>query len=75
MPLEGITGAAALTLTLALVETPDGELAEDGRGFLLVGAVTDRWGVTVLAERAGKNTWCECGDGEAGEGTAWRDPL
>ncbi|GGR83037.1 hypothetical protein GCM10010252_22190 [Streptomyces aureoverticillatus] len=39
-----------------------GELAEDGRGLLLVEATTDRWGVTVLPERAGKTIWFECDD-------------
>ncbi|MER5301096.1 ATP-binding protein [Streptomyces lasiicapitis] len=43
--------------------SPDGgELAEDGRGLLLVEAVTTRWGVTVLPERAGKTIWFEYDD-------------
>ncbi|MEI5098808.1 ATP-binding protein [Streptomyces sp. PmtG] len=43
------------------------ELAEGGRGLLLVDAVTDRWDVTVLADRSGKTIWFECDDGD-GEG-------
>ncbi|MFF9908936.1 ATP-binding protein, partial [Streptomyces olivaceus] len=54
-----------------------GELAEEGRGLLLVEATTARWGVTVLPERAGKTIWFECDlgcaleydDGEVG--AAW----
>ncbi|EPH44126.1 ATP-binding protein [Streptomyces aurantiacus] len=42
--------------------TGPGELAEDGRGLLLVEATSDRWGVTVLPERAGKTIWFECDD-------------
>jgi hypothetical protein len=36
------------------------ELAEDGRGVLLVDAVTDRWGWTPLPDRPGKTVWFEC---------------
>ncbi|MFF3750240.1 ATP-binding protein [Streptomyces sp. NPDC002018] len=38
---------------------PDDELAEGGRGLLLVEAVSDRWGVTPLAS-GGKTVWFEC---------------
>ncbi|MGW5210232.1 ATP-binding protein [Streptomyces sp. NPDC004051] len=36
-------------------------LAEGGRGLLLVGAVTDRWGVTPHPADGGKTVWFECG--------------
>ncbi|MEU8842874.1 ATP-binding protein [Streptomyces roseus] len=35
-----------------------GELADGGRGLLLVEAVTDRWGVEATA--TGKTVWFEC---------------
>ncbi|MFF0157438.1 ATP-binding protein [Streptomyces sp. NPDC005263] len=35
--------------------------AESGRGMALLDAVTDRWGVQLLADR--KVTWCELGTG------------
>ncbi|CAL9573034.1 hypothetical protein SUDANB150_04841 [Streptomyces sp. enrichment culture] len=35
--------------------------AEGGRGMMLVGAVTDRWGVHLCADR--KVTWCELATG------------
>ncbi|MFD8969339.1 ATP-binding protein [Streptomyces sp. NPDC059568] len=38
---------------------PEDELAEGGRGLLLVEAVTDRWGVTPQAG-GGKTVWFEC---------------
>ncbi|WP_332836351.1 ATP-binding protein [Streptomyces odonnellii] len=38
---------------------PVDELAEGGRGLLLVEAVTDRWGVTPRAS-GGKTVWFEC---------------
>ncbi|MGW7605929.1 ATP-binding protein [Streptomyces sp. NPDC054766] len=37
----------------------DGELAEGGRGLLIVDAVTDRWGWHPLPGR-GKTVWFEC---------------
>jgi anti-sigma regulatory factor (Ser/Thr protein kinase) len=40
--------------------TAVGELAEDGRGVLIVGAVTDRWGWDPLPHRSGKTVWFEC---------------
>ncbi|MFJ5997025.1 ATP-binding protein [Streptomyces sp. NPDC092370] len=36
------------------------ELAEDGRGVLIVDAVTDRWGWDPLPDRPGKAVWFEC---------------
>ncbi|MCF1598723.1 ATP-binding protein [Streptomyces muensis] len=36
------------------------ELAEGGRGVMIVGAVTDRWGWVPLAGRPGKTVWFEC---------------
>ncbi|MFH8493939.1 ATP-binding protein [Streptomyces coeruleorubidus] len=36
------------------------ELAEDGRGVLIVDTVTDRWGWTPLPGRPGKTVWFEC---------------
>ncbi|MGA4840697.1 ATP-binding protein [Streptomyces sp. G45] len=48
-------------------------LAEHGRGLLLVDAVTDRWDVTVLRDRAGKTIWFECDDRE-GVGVVAGDP-
>ncbi|MFD5032042.1 ATP-binding protein [Streptomyces sp. NPDC058220] len=35
------------------------ELSEDGRGLLLIDAVTDRWGVTPRPG-GGKTVWFEC---------------
>ena len=35
-------------------------LDEDGRGMLLVDAVTDRWGVELRRDGAGKTVWFEC---------------
>ncbi|MEU3251674.1 ATP-binding protein [Streptomyces sp. NPDC006997] len=35
-------------------------LADNGRGLLLVDAVTDRWGVTVRPTGDGKTVWFEC---------------
>ncbi|GAB2866104.1 ATP-binding protein [Streptomyces deserti] len=43
------------------------ELAEDGRGMLIVEAVTDRWGWEPLTDRTGKTVWFEC-DVETGAG-------
>ncbi|MGW2053676.1 ATP-binding protein [Streptomyces sp. NPDC001840] len=40
-------------------EEPVDELAEGGRGLLLVEAVTDRWGVTPQ-KSGGKTVWFEC---------------
>lgn len=40
------------------------ELAEDGRGVLIVAAVTDRWGWTPLPDRPGKTVWFECDAGK-----------
>ncbi|WP_067274304.1 ATP-binding protein [Streptomyces jeddahensis] len=37
-----------------------GELAEQGRGLLLLGAVTDRWGVVPRPGGDGKTVWFEC---------------
>lgn len=36
-------------------------LGEGGRGLVIVGAVTDRWGVTPYADGQGKTVWFECG--------------
>ncbi|GAA2390306.1 ATP-binding protein [Streptomyces coeruleofuscus] len=36
------------------------ELAEDGRGVLIVETVTDRWGWHPLPDRPGKTVWFEC---------------
>jgi anti-sigma regulatory factor (Ser/Thr protein kinase) len=36
------------------------ELAEGGRGVVIVEAVTDRWGWVPLADRPGKTVWFEC---------------
>ncbi|MFI8947389.1 ATP-binding protein [Streptomyces sp. NPDC053750] len=36
-------------------------LGEGGRGLAIVGAVTDRWGVTPYADGQGKTVWFECG--------------
>jgi anti-sigma regulatory factor (Ser/Thr protein kinase) len=36
------------------------ELAEGGRGLVIVDGVTDRWGWHPLAERPGKTVWFEC---------------
>ncbi|MFD6174642.1 ATP-binding protein [Streptomyces coeruleorubidus] len=36
------------------------ELAEDGRGVLIVDTVTDRWGWHPLPDRPGKTVWFEC---------------
>ncbi|MFB7931655.1 ATP-binding protein [Streptomyces sp. NPDC056039] len=36
------------------------ELAEGGRGVLIVEAVTDRWGWDPLPDRPGKTVWFEC---------------
>ncbi|MFD9909519.1 ATP-binding protein [Streptomyces sp. NPDC059063] len=44
------------------------ELAEGGRGLLLVDAVADRWDVTVLRDRRGKTIWFECDDGKGVDG-------
>jgi anti-sigma regulatory factor (Ser/Thr protein kinase) len=38
-------------------------LGEGGRGLVVVGAVTDRWGVTAYADGRGKTVWFECGRG------------
>ncbi|MEU9758945.1 ATP-binding protein [Streptomyces sp. NPDC047987] len=35
-------------------------LAEDGRGMVLVDAVTDRWGAESRRDGAGKTVWFEC---------------
>ncbi|MEU2383591.1 ATP-binding protein [Streptomyces sp. NPDC012461] len=35
-------------------------LGEGGRGMLIVDAVTDRWGVSVLPGGHGKTVWFEC---------------
>ncbi|MEV0787481.1 ATP-binding protein [Streptomyces sp. NPDC050423] len=35
-------------------------LDEGGRGLLLVGAVTDKWGVEVRRDGGGKAVWFEC---------------
>ncbi|MGW0761926.1 ATP-binding protein [Streptomyces sp. NPDC002814] len=40
------------------------ELAEAGRGVVIVEAVTDRWGWVPLTDRPGKTVWFEC-DGKA----------
>jgi hypothetical protein len=40
------------------------ELAEDGRGVLIVDAVTDRWGWDPLPDRPGKTVWFECDAGK-----------
>ncbi|KUL33527.1 ATP-binding protein [Streptomyces regalis] len=36
------------------------ELGENGRGVMIVGAVTDRWGWVPLTDRPGKTVWFEC---------------
>lgn len=36
------------------------ELADGGRGLLLVDAVTDAWGVEPYADGRGKTVWFEC---------------
>ncbi|MET9759304.1 ATP-binding protein [Streptomyces sp. NPDC006372] len=36
------------------------DLAEGGRGLVIVDAVTARWGWTPLAARLGKTVWFEC---------------
>ncbi len=38
----------------------DDELADGGRGLLLVAAVTDRWGVEPRPDGTGKTVWFEC---------------
>ncbi|WP_406449775.1 ATP-binding protein [Streptomyces sp. NBC_00876] len=35
-------------------------LDEDGRGLLLVAAVTDKWGVETRRDGGGKTVWFEC---------------
>ncbi|GAA2588164.1 hypothetical protein GCM10010304_35070 [Streptomyces roseoviolaceus] len=42
------------------VSTAVEELAEGGRGVLIVEAVTDRWGWDPLPDRPGKTVWFEC---------------
>ncbi|MFF5844210.1 ATP-binding protein [Streptomyces massasporeus] len=42
------------------LSTAVGELAEEGRGVLIVDAVTDRWGWDPLPHRPGKTVWFEC---------------
>lgn len=42
------------------------ELAEGGRGVVIVDAVTDRWGWAPLTGRPGKTVWFEC-DAKAAE--------
>ncbi|MCF3118810.1 ATP-binding protein [Streptomyces arenae] len=37
-----------------------GELAESGRGLLIVAAVADRWGFVPRRDRPGKTAWFEC---------------
>jgi hypothetical protein len=41
------------------------ELAEGGRGVLIVDAVTGRWAWTPLPDRPGRTVWFEC---DAGQG-------
>ncbi|GHJ40383.1 ATP-binding protein [Streptomyces sp. TS71-3] len=40
-----------------------GELAEDGRGLLLLAGVVDRWGVVPEKGEPGKSVWFECDAG------------
>lgn len=42
------------------------ELAEGGRGLLIVAAVTDRWGYEPRPGGAGKTAWFECDAKEPG---------
>jgi anti-sigma regulatory factor (Ser/Thr protein kinase) len=37
------------------------ELSESGRGLVIVGAVTDDWGVDLRPDGAGKTVWFSCG--------------
>jgi anti-sigma regulatory factor (Ser/Thr protein kinase) len=43
------------------------ELAEGGRGVVIVDAVTDRWGWVPLTDRPGKTVWFECDAKAAGQ--------
>ncbi|QOV36990.1 ATP-binding protein [Streptomyces ferrugineus] len=43
------------------------ELADGGRGVVIVDAVTDRWGWVPLTDRPGKTVWFECDTKAAGE--------
>lgn len=45
-------------------------LAEDGRGMVLVDAVTDRWGAESRRDGAGKTVWFECLPARAARATA-----
>ncbi|MGW7085159.1 ATP-binding protein [Streptomyces sp. NPDC054871] len=42
------------------------ELAEGGRGLLIVAAVTDRWGYKPRVDGSGKTAWFECDAKESG---------
>ncbi|GAA3128305.1 ATP-binding protein [Streptomyces rectiviolaceus] len=42
------------------------ELAEGGRGLLIVAAVSDRWGVDPRPDGSGKTAWFECDAKESG---------
>ncbi|MEV2252040.1 ATP-binding protein [Streptomyces sp. NPDC050147] len=44
----------------------DEELAEGGRGLLIVAAVTDRWGYDPRPDGPGKTAWFECDAKEPG---------
>ncbi|MFF9322439.1 ATP-binding protein [Streptomyces sp. NPDC014735] len=50
--------------------TAGGALAEDGRGMVLVDAVTDRWGAESRRDGAGKTVWFECLSVRAAKATA-----
>ncbi|MDX3849317.1 ATP-binding protein [Streptomyces sp. AK02-01A] len=58
---------------LTMGQDPD-ELAEDGRGLLLVDAVTDRWGVRPRPD-GGKTVWFECEAKEPSRSRSLSDDL
>ncbi|MFD7861687.1 ATP-binding protein [Streptomyces sp. NPDC059783] len=51
------------------------ELAEDGRGLLLLDAVADKWGVEPRPDGGGKTVWFECLTAAGPAGGVTRTPA
>ncbi|MER6128759.1 ATP-binding protein [Streptomyces sp. NPDC001795] len=57
---EGVRVEVSDTSARPPLSTAVDELADGGRGLLIVEAVTDRWGWQPRSGQAGKTVWFEC---------------
>jgi hypothetical protein len=64
----GVRVEVSDTSSRAPLSTAVDELADGGRGLVIVEAVTDRWGWQPHPDRTGKTVWFECDARPKGDG-------